>query len=147
MVTSEGKNLSFLSKTSPQSTSQFILAFILESHEIDPRGRNLRSDMENELNIDISRSFEGSFAHQAGKTFDELPFNIKNIEQYEQFTTKCPAYYFDKAIALSCLKKYMYDFIQGFAPHLTPELVDKAVACRNKTELDQLFSHIELPVL
>ena len=51
------------------------------------------------LNIDISRSFEGSFAHQAGKTFNELPFNITNIEQYEQFTTKCSAYYFDKAIA------------------------------------------------
>ena len=99
MVTSEEKNLPFLSKTSSQSTSQFILALILKSHENDPRGRNLHSDMENELNIDISRSFEGSFAHQAGKTVNELPFNIKNIEQYEQFTTKCSAYYFDKAIA------------------------------------------------
>ncbi|OMH25249.1 HTH-type transcriptional regulator CysB [Motiliproteus sp. MSK22-1] len=45
------------------------------------------------------------------------------------------------------LRGYMYDFIQGFAPHLTPELVDKAVACRNRTELDHLFEHIELPVL
>ena len=71
----------------------------LKVTKLTPRGRNLRSDMENELNIDISRSFEGSFAHQAGKTFNELPFNIKNIEQYEQFTTKCSAYYFDKAIA------------------------------------------------
>ena len=37
--------------------------------------------------------------NQAGKTFNELPFNIKIIEQYKQFTTKCSAYYFDKAIA------------------------------------------------
>ena len=43
------------------------------------------------------------------------------------------------------LRGYMYDFIQGFAPHLTPELVDRAVACSSKGELDALFADIELP--
>ncbi|MCW8887265.1 MAG: HTH-type transcriptional regulator CysB [Motiliproteus sp.] len=43
------------------------------------------------------------------------------------------------------LRGYMYDFIRAFAPHLTPELVDKAVACSNRNDLDSLFSHIELP--
>ncbi len=45
------------------------------------------------------------------------------------------------------LRGYMYDFIHQFAPHLTPELVDKAVACSNQAELDALFENIELPVL
>ena len=83
MVTNEENNLPFLSKTNPQSTSQFILALVLESYKNDPRDTNLRSDMENELNIDISRSFEWFFAHQPGKTFNELPINTKNIEHYE----------------------------------------------------------------
>ncbi|MEH6628558.1 MAG: HTH-type transcriptional regulator CysB [Motiliproteus sp.] len=43
------------------------------------------------------------------------------------------------------LRGYMYDFIRAFAPHLTHELVDKAVACSNRKELEELFSHIELP--
>lgn len=43
------------------------------------------------------------------------------------------------------LRGYMYDFIQGFAPHLTPELVDRAVACSTKGELDALFADIVLP--
>lgn len=43
------------------------------------------------------------------------------------------------------MRGFMYDFIHTFAPHLTHELVDKAIACNNKNELDALFSHIELP--
>ena len=43
------------------------------------------------------------------------------------------------------LRGYMYDFIQGFAPHLTRELIDAAVACANRVERDKLFSAIELP--
>ncbi len=45
------------------------------------------------------------------------------------------------------LRGFMYDFIQRFAPHLTPELVDRAVACTNRTELDELFADLPLPVL
>ena len=30
------------------------------------------------------------------------------------------------------LRSYMYDFIERFAPHLTPELVDAAVAARSR---------------
>jgi LysR family cys regulon transcriptional activator len=43
------------------------------------------------------------------------------------------------------LRGYMYDFIRAFAPHLTPELVDKAVACTNRNDLDAMFNHIDLP--
>lgn len=45
------------------------------------------------------------------------------------------------------LRGYMYDFIEDFAPHLTRELVTEAFQRHSKSELDELFSHLELPVL
>ncbi|MFP8972499.1 LysR substrate-binding domain-containing protein, partial [Pseudomonas aeruginosa] len=44
------------------------------------------------------------------------------------------------------LRGFMCDFIEKFAPHLTRELLAKAVQCHNKAELDELFDGIELPV-
>lgn len=44
------------------------------------------------------------------------------------------------------LRGFMYDFMRGFAPHLTRELVDQAVHCHSKDEMETLFSTIELPV-
>ncbi|MAL96765.1 MAG: HTH-type transcriptional regulator CysB [Haliea sp.] len=44
------------------------------------------------------------------------------------------------------LRGYMYDFITDFAPHLTRDVVEEAFRQHSKTELDELFSHIELPV-
>ena len=43
------------------------------------------------------------------------------------------------------LRRYMYDLIALFAPHLTRELVDQAAATRSKEEVDALFATIELP--
>ncbi|MFK8047949.1 MAG: HTH-type transcriptional regulator CysB [Halioglobus sp.] len=45
------------------------------------------------------------------------------------------------------LRGYMYDFIENFAPHLTRDLVSEAFMKHSKAELDELFSHLELPVL
>lgn len=45
------------------------------------------------------------------------------------------------------LRGYMYDFIRTFAPHLDRQLVDRAVDCANRAELDELFAGIELPDL
>src|SRR5690606_39589916 len=44
------------------------------------------------------------------------------------------------------LRGFMYEFMREFAPHLTRELVDKAVHCHSRDELDALFAGIELPV-
>lgn len=44
------------------------------------------------------------------------------------------------------LRKYMYEFIEAFAPHLDRELVDAAVACSTRNERDRLFADIELPL-
>ncbi|MBK8971510.1 MAG: HTH-type transcriptional regulator CysB [Hahellaceae bacterium] len=43
------------------------------------------------------------------------------------------------------IRGYMYDFMQRFAPHLTRALVDRAVACSTKAEVDALFESINLP--
>ncbi|MDY6891006.1 MAG: HTH-type transcriptional regulator CysB [Pseudomonadota bacterium] len=43
------------------------------------------------------------------------------------------------------LRGYMYDFIQAFAPHLTPERVRQVQACGNRHEIDALFAGLELP--
>jgi LysR family cys regulon transcriptional activator len=39
----------------------------------------------------------------------------------------------------------MYDFVEKFAPHLNRDVVAKAVQCRNKAEMDELFEKVELP--
>ena len=45
------------------------------------------------------------------------------------------------------LRGYMYDFIEDFAPHLTRDIVTEAFQRHSKAELDELFSHLELPVV
>ena len=43
------------------------------------------------------------------------------------------------------MRGYMYDFVTRFAPHLDRDLIDAALACSSKTDLEALFDHIELP--
>ena len=45
------------------------------------------------------------------------------------------------------LRGYMYAFIEAFAPHLTREMIDQALLCSNKVELEALFDGVELPTL
>lgn len=44
------------------------------------------------------------------------------------------------------LRGYMYEFIEDFAPHLNRDVVTEAFQRHSKVELDELFSHYELPV-
>ncbi len=43
------------------------------------------------------------------------------------------------------LRRYMYDFMQFFAPHLSRDLVDRAVACKSREEVEALFAQLVLP--
>ncbi|MFK0573955.1 HTH-type transcriptional regulator CysB [Endozoicomonas sp.] len=43
------------------------------------------------------------------------------------------------------LRGFMYDFIEAFAPHLTKDVVQEAILRHNKAEVDELFSHVQLP--
>jgi len=44
------------------------------------------------------------------------------------------------------LRGYMYEFIEDFAPHLTRDVVEEVFQHHSKAELEEFFSHIELPV-
>lgn len=44
------------------------------------------------------------------------------------------------------LRRYMYDFIEQFAPHLDQNQVDAAVACSTRAEREALFADLKLPV-
>ncbi|MDF1780322.1 MAG: HTH-type transcriptional regulator CysB [Alcanivoracaceae bacterium] len=44
------------------------------------------------------------------------------------------------------LRGFMYEFMREFAPHLSKDVIDQAVRCHNKDELESLFAHIDLPV-
>ena len=44
------------------------------------------------------------------------------------------------------LRRYMYDFIAWFAPHLDKNQVDAAIACTTRVEREKLFADINLPV-
>lgn len=45
------------------------------------------------------------------------------------------------------LRGYMYDFIQQFAPHLTPEVVRQVQSCSSRAEVEEIFAGQELPDL
>ncbi len=45
------------------------------------------------------------------------------------------------------LRGYMYDFMERFAPHLTRERVDKAIAQKSNADVAELFKDINLPTL
>ena len=44
------------------------------------------------------------------------------------------------------LRQYMLDFIQAFAPHLSKDVIQSAVAAHSRAEREALFSAITLPV-
>ena len=44
------------------------------------------------------------------------------------------------------MRKFMYDFIELFAPHLTRDVIEECMRLQNKNDLDQLFSNVELPL-
>ncbi len=43
-------------------------------------------------------------------------------------------------------REYMFDFMELFAPHLTRELVLKAISCRTEDAVQRLFADIQLPL-
>ncbi|WP_028116740.1 HTH-type transcriptional regulator CysB [Ferrimonas senticii] len=46
----------------------------------------------------------------------------------------------------SFLRSYMYEFLEGFAPHLTKMTVEKALALRDQEGIDAMFADMELPM-
>ncbi|MFO6423528.1 HTH-type transcriptional regulator CysB [Motilimonas sp. KMU-193] len=44
------------------------------------------------------------------------------------------------------LRGYMYDFMERFAPHLTRDVVDRAIMLKSNIEVENMFKDIELPL-
>lgn len=44
------------------------------------------------------------------------------------------------------LRGYMYDFISGFAPHLTRDVIDRVISISDKEARDKFFEGMELPL-
>jgi LysR family cys regulon transcriptional activator len=44
------------------------------------------------------------------------------------------------------IRRYMYDFLQRFAPHLDPRRVDKAAEAEDAAAVSKLFETTPLPV-
>ncbi|EAS62794.1 HTH-type transcriptional regulator CysB [Photobacterium angustum] len=44
------------------------------------------------------------------------------------------------------LRTYMYDFMERFAPHLTRNVVDQAIALKTNGEIEVMFASFDLPV-
>ena len=45
----------------------------------------------------------------------------------------------------SFLRSFMYDFIQNIAPHLTNEVLNKAMSCQGKTEMNLFLDNLDVP--
>lgn len=45
------------------------------------------------------------------------------------------------------LRSYMYDFMERFAPHLTRPVVEQAVLLKSNRDIEDMFSHVDLPTL
>ncbi|RTE87534.1 MULTISPECIES: HTH-type transcriptional regulator CysB [Gammaproteobacteria] len=45
------------------------------------------------------------------------------------------------------LRGYMYDFLEGFAPHLTKDKIEQAMPLRHQEDIDALFDLDKLPTL
>jgi LysR family transcriptional regulator, cys regulon transcriptional activator len=43
------------------------------------------------------------------------------------------------------MRRFMFDFIELFAPHLTREVVERAIACTNRAAREAMFEGIQLP--
>jgi len=43
------------------------------------------------------------------------------------------------------MRRFMFDFIELFAPHLTRDVVERALACTNRVEREAMFQGLKLP--
>ena len=79
--------------------------------------------------------------HVADRHIAFFPSNIKSTEG---LFPRCTTWIgFRKDIAL---RKYMYDFIEVFAPHLDEQLVRRAYAEPDQASVDLMFDGQKLPV-
>jgi len=83
----------------------------------------------------------GIVAHMA---YDpEVDTDLVAIEAGHLFDASVTSIGFRKG---TYLRGYMYDFISAFAPHLTRDIVDRAMALPTKEAQESFFADMQLPV-
>lgn len=154
ILVSKGHPLTKISKPSLED----IASFPLVTYVFGFTGRSKLDDAFKSLNLEPKVVFTAADADViktyvrlgvgigivASMAIDEqLDSDLVAIDASHLFASSVTQIGFRKG---TLLRGYVYDFIQRFAPHLTPEMVNKATKCRNKQELDELFEGVELPV-
>lgn len=84
----------------------------------------------------------GIIAHMA--YVPEVDKDLVAIDASHLFETSTTSLGFRRG---TFLRGFMYDFIKTFAPHLTRERVDEAIAAHSRGELEAVFAGVELPNL
>lgn len=80
----------------------------------------------------------------ASMAFDpELDKDLVSIDASHLFASSVTHICFRKG---TFLRRFMFDFIERFAPHLTPELVTAAATTPNRSEREKLFVGMSLPL-
>lgn len=79
----------------------------------------------------------------ATMAIDELDSDLVAIDASHIFAASTTKIGFRKG---NFLRTYMYDFMEGFAPHLTRSVVEQACLARNQEEIDKMFEDVQLPV-
>jgi LysR family cys regulon transcriptional activator len=75
---------------------------------------------------------------------DDLDSDLVKIDVSHLFDASTTKIGFRKG---TFLRRYMFDFMARFAPHLTKPVVERACQFRNQEEIDEWFEAIDLPVL
>lgn len=74
---------------------------------------------------------------------DETDTDLVRIDASHLFSASTTMIGFRKG---TFLRTYMYDFMERFAPHLSRDVVDRAIMMKSEREIAQMFEGIELPV-
>lgn len=142
----------------PKPTLEDVAAYPLVTYVFGFTGRSKLDDAFKSLHLDPKVVFTAADADViktyvrlgvgigivASMAIDkELDNDLVAIDASHLFASSVTQIGFRKG---TFLRGYMYDFIERFAPHLTKPMVDKAIKCVNKQEMDELFEDVELPV-
>lgn len=74
---------------------------------------------------------------------EELDSDLVSLDASHLFTPSITKIGFRRG---GFVRGFMYDFLGKFAPHLTKEIIEDAMHKHSRAEVDELFSHIDLPV-
>ncbi|MFC3852711.1 HTH-type transcriptional regulator CysB [Salinispirillum marinum] len=143
--------------TKPQLTLEDIAAFPLVTYVFGFTGRSKLDEAFSSRGLETKTVFTAADADVI-KTYVRLGLGVGIVasmamddEQDSDLVTLDASHLFEASVTKVGLRKgvflrgYMYKFIEAFAPHLTKNLIDQAMACSTKADVDELFKHVSLP--